>query len=1328
MITLIDSGSLRNGVPGHYEDFSLIPDFLRLSFRPSKSLDGKRYAILFCNNFFLSPSAIEDLTPIGPLPLQTMKDLTASESFEFTREFGPLTLREPRVCFPASGLLESYGFVHLALDNSSTLSFTTFKDGFSFLAGDLSTRYSSLTSKSPINFNLPSHVTVSWSFVHPQSSLLTLRIRHFSFYYNKTDIPNKPSPLFANILIHPLYLDSLDRPAAKAEQTKPKSSRLVGEAVRKQVREMLGLGLGSGSGLKVSQWINQCGSEVYECIARGLSTRRTNLEETDNSTPTARTGKQQTEEIRKNKTEEKLNPCQLPIIDKEKRINFDAYSPRVRLSRSPSLLFHPVFYLRITSQDPGGKNLLYLFCHNILTMSPTPPVCFPRNRQQIAEQTFAPPSFQKFLCTMSHTTNKEKTTSKDDQGQDRNPDDADRTGDAFSSTKDSLDPKKQVPSKLTGQDQPKTDMNKNDWSAEDTNYEDLKQQSNIETTHITQKDVSFKKLSTSLPSRPRPSHVCTHKSHSATSFSVSRHGGPGTAGDVGVSSDDPLPSDDGVPTPETAPVDVGDEPGVIRDPENEGDREILKRKESGKSDLTADIDQLQPHYTSPDHGSSTPGRMETDTDAPKPDKKPETTIDKRDTNKNEDNASTKQVIDSEAEDEEQTRNREENERYERCMREHDEFYRLEDERLAQLSTPDTSGSYDPLSTNDEGGRAGLDPDHSSMWVPESIIAGANLSRSKKRRRRQKKKQERNKNQDSLGKLLEGKQTKEDEELISTYDFGNHAENKSNNHNISGVQGGNLLQKRRKITNCNKEDDFVATLNSTKYGADFDCDTVDSQSHSVLREGSEKEESIKEDVIDPDDGDEPELSNETLEDNIEIAEDKDDRNSSNNSTGTKRKRKRNKKAPIAGKQSKQDQKQQLPESTARETRSRTQGKQIPSDDTSKVKDKVLEDTKGEKEKGEKEKGEREKNPERAITQVSHDTQVEVFKQPSCSRSDIRRLVAKAVHKSKPKLSGNFAINTKIQYFKVVTDSSLVKKIPVIEESAPLIEMSIPEFIWPSHDKTIEEDNMINVKSKGVIQFIILVRSCHVPKESWDTPTIEKVRDFASFLTCQIAEHKLEFGTVLRWTNPWGNVAVMGLDSSDLGLLLKFRTFLSTLRYIHQFFNTFPKDAMTESLSISILLRSDLREFQEKYLAEALFARNDLSGVLETLQAETFTALDKTRAGVSKSGWRNVLLEGDDDFLKSLSKFTALHWFNIGPATVQIHGGERRAETEAEIEAKNRRKRFNMPIGQALTESAKSSINKSFRADQEALHRNLIVPANAQHQQSGANRAPMGKKKK
>ena len=522
-------------------------------------------------------------------------------------------------------------------------------------------------------------------------------------------------------------------------------------------------------------------------------------------------------------------------------------------------------------------------------------------------------------------------------------------------------------------------------------------------------------------------------------------------------------------------------------------------------------------------------------------------------------------------------------------------------------------------------------------------------------------------------------------------------------NSSNVCTGNLYKKSKTVDDWAEDDGFTATVNSTKYGSDFG-------DVSQLRDGSEHKEALHDDLNDQGAID---ASNEDMESIHGGKEDALDNDSWNNSTGgaikkrtTTKKNAKNKTAPgiVSG----------------RETRSKAgTGKMTETaDDAHKIE--ALKVTEQTEQKGEKEKG--------SVSTTAQKNQIAVFKPPTCTSSDIRKIVAKAVRKSKTKLSNNYAFNSKIQHFKITTDSALIKKIPEICPADPLIEISIPEFIWNDHDKTIAEDNMVKVRSRGAVQFVVLARSGHLAQESWDAPGIDLVRDFASFATCHIAELKLEFGAVLRWTNPWGSVAVVGLDTSDLELLNKFRTFFTTLRFQHQYFNTFPKDAMTNDFGISILLKSDLREFKEQFLAEALFARNQLFGTLDTLQAETYTAADTTRQGVSKNGWRNVLLDGNDVFLESLSKFTASHWFSIGPASVQIHGGERRAETEFEIELRNKRRHFNMPYGQSLSNSAKTAINNSYRADQQELAKNPIArAASAYPQQSGA-KAPLHKKRK
>ena len=210
------------------------------------------------------------------------------------------------------------------------------------------------------------------------------------------------------------------------------------------------------------------------------------------------------------------------------------------------------------------------------------------------------------------------------------------------------------------------------------------------------------------------------------------------------------------------------------------------------------------------------------------------------------------------------------------------------------STRDSSEMYDPSSSDDGGGRAGLDPNHSAQWVPYSINPSLNLSKSKKRRRRQKRKQEALKNMDSLGKLLSGKQSKQDQKYISTYDLGNQQAGSSRQPNLneSGVWGGNMDKPSRPIENCADDRSFAATMNSTKFGEDFDTNDL-----SQLREGSDVAESMVEEM-------------ETLEkqgapkddDNSKPSPVKDqeqeqlDDSHSSNSTGARKTRRRTKKNP------------------------------------------------------------------------------------------------------------------------------------------------------------------------------------------------------------------------------------------------------------------------------------------------------------------------------------------------------------------------------------------------------------------------------------------------
>lgn len=788
-------------------------------------------------------------------------------------------------------------------------------------------------------------------------------------------------------------------------------------------------------------------------------------------------------------------------------------------------------------------------------------------------------------------------------------------------------------------------------------------------------------------------------------------------------------------SPADSPSLIDVEPGTVLDPENEGDQAILNKIGSGTSNITGDLEQLQPGQ-SPDRSPIVPSTPECP-DIHDPDNKgndnrsssgaghwdpsppPHTEVDdpKDEAGKTKECSKNSDQLDQ-------------HEAFDHCLKHcqnHD------------MSARDSSDSCDPQSSQYSGGMAGLDPDHSSEWVPSFI--DPDMSKSKKRRRRYKLKREGIKKNDSLGKLLSGQQTKEEAEQISTFDLGNqrHSEKKAKMIEEKEILSGNLIQRGQGSIQDLGEDQGAATFNSTMMGSDFgDAD--------ILRDDSKEEEQLKDDDIND------KKSKEGTDSIDEVAEDLSKESVSSNSTGTKRKRKRSKKN-VQIKQSKTEAppaSSSIPENAGRATRSKAQTRTV---DT--LEDKV--DTKTEEPKGEKEKHPNRKEQAAPVVspvvsgtralevfrrgstdgpaddQAKKEGQVLLFKQPKVlTRFDIQRVVSKAVQKSRSRVSNNFAFNSKIQKFKITTDSANVPKFPELDPLAPLQELMVPEFIWSDPDKTMA--GMVKVKSRGVIQFVVLARSGQVAHESWDTPTLDMTRDFVSFLLCTISDLKLEFGTTLRWTNPWGSVAVVGLDSGDMDKLQKFRTFFTTLKYNHHYFNTFPKDALTNSLGLYVMLKNELREFKEECLAEALFARNRLHGVLDTLEAETFTASDTTRAGVSKNGWRNVLLQGDEEFMASLSDFPALHWFNLGPATVQIHGGERRAETYEEMEAKNKRKRMNMPLGQTLSNAAKASISQSFLIDQKNLllskkskKSNAPAPAPLQPQKPDGAKAPPKKKK-
>ena len=111
--------------------------------------------------------------------------------------------------------------------------------------------------------------------------------------------------------------------------------------------------------------------------------------------------------------------------------------------------------------------------------------------------------------------------------------------------------------------------------------------------------------------------------------------------------------------------------------------------------------------------------------------------------------------------------------------------------------------------------------------------------------------------------------------------------------------------------------------------------------------------------------------------------------------------------------------------------------------------------------------------------------------------------------------------------------------------------------------------------------------------------------------------------------------------------------------HLTFTLFPKDAVENRGSISVLLRDGFKNFKPRCLPAAIFRRNrGLTGSLRATHTKTYGPNDKTRSGVSKNGWRLVLLQGCPQFMRSLEAYDEDEKFNLGSGFIFIRGGVRK----------------------------------------------------------------------
>ena len=156
-------------------------------------------------------------------------------------------------------------------------------------------------------------------------------------------------------------------------------------------------------------------------------------------------------------------------------------------------------------------------------------------------------------------------------------------------------------------------------------------------------------------------------------------------------------------------------------------------------------------------------------------------------------------------------------------------------------------------------------------------------------------------------------------------------------------------------------------------------------------------------------------------------------------------------------------------------------------------------------------------------------------------------------------------------------------------------------------------------------------------------------------CVCLESDVTCFRAYRWANLWGKVGLLGLASRDIRDLQDYRALIEDQILGNTKFTIFPKDALERRGNLSVLLRSNLKTFDIKWLPKAILLRSKIKGGLRLTHLKHYRDDDRTRDGASKKGWRLALLQGCPQFMEELKRFDQDHRFPVGAGHIIIRGG-------------------------------------------------------------------------
>ena len=167
------------------------------------------------------------------------------------------------------------------------------------------------------------------------------------------------------------------------------------------------------------------------------------------------------------------------------------------------------------------------------------------------------------------------------------------------------------------------------------------------------------------------------------------------------------------------------------------------------------------------------------------------------------------------------------------------------------------------------------------------------------------------------------------------------------------------------------------------------------------------------------------------------------------------------------------------------------------------------------------------------------------------------------------------------------------------------------------------------------------------DNWIATEQDLFFDFMGLVESALLKSWRRCEAALDWYNTWGTIGLVGLHSSEEEEMLGLRTLITTKSLRGKEFNTYPKDTLTRSPDYTVILKRHQRTIDLGGLAERLVKSNRslLQGSLIPTHIKMYSSKDVTRSGLSKKGWRPVVLKGDPKMVASLSKTEDSHLFKF-----------------------------------------------------------------------------------